>query len=261
MAIANPTQTLLRNCALASDLLLNKDGADLAYIENVTVADISSAEKVKSSDEKEDMPPVMQAVVKGRKEIILSLVDEKLKDNVEPQTIINDYLIPGINFVGKMFEEKKYFLPQLIASAETMKMAIHSLEPLIEKQRNGEKKETIIMATVKGDIHDIGKNLVALMLRNYGYNVIDMGKDVACEDIIRKAKETNASVIGLSALMTTTMMAMKDVVELAKKENVNAKIIIGGAVVTDSFASEINADGYSEDASEAVKLVSRLLQA
>ena len=261
MAIANPTQTLLMNSALASDLLLNKEGSDLAYIENVAEADVSTATKTASGETKETMPPIMQAVVKGRKEAILSLVEEKLKENVNPQTIINEFLIPGINYVGKMFEEKKYYLPQLISSAETMEMAIRLLEPLIEKQRNGEKKETIIMATVKGDIHDIGKNLVSLMLRNYGYDVIDMGKDVDCEDIIQKAKETNASIIGLSALMTTTMMAMKDVVELAKKENVKASIIIGGAVVTDGFASEIGADGYSEDASEAVKLVSRLLQA
>jgi len=116
------------------------------------------------------------------------------------------------------------------------------------------------MATVKGDIHDIGKNLVVLMLKNYGYDVIDLGKDVEAQEIVDTAKEKGAAVIGLSALMTTTMMEMKEVIDLAKAQGVTAKIIIGGAVVTQSFAQEIGADGYSEDAREAVKLVNALLQ-
>ena len=140
-----------------------------------------------------------------------------------------------------------------------MEKAIGRLEPLLEAKRKDEELATIIMATVKGDIHDIGKNLVVLMLKNYGYQVIDMGKDVPTQDILDKAKETNASIIGLSALMTTTMMEMKEVVDQAKAQGVKAKIVIGGAVVTQSFADEIGADGYSEDAREAVKLVNRLL--
>ena len=115
------------------------------------------------------------------------------------------------------------------------------------------------MATVKGDIHDIGKNLVVLMLKNYGYDVIDLGKDVEAQDILDEAKRTKAAVIGLSALMTTTMMEMKQVIDMAKEQGVESKIIVGGAVVTESFAEEIGADGYSSDAREAVKLVNRLL--
>ena len=118
--------------------------------------------------------------------------------------------------------------------------------------------ETLVQL-VEGDIHDIGKNLVVLMLKNYGYNVIDMGKDVPCEDIVNKAIETNASVIGLSALMTTTMMRMKDVVEICKEKGCKSKVVIGGACITQSFADEIGADGYSKDAAECVKLVERLL--
>lgn len=140
-----------------------------------------------------------------------------------------------------------------------MELGIGELEPLLEKERGNEKLATIVLATVKGDIHDIGKNLVALMLRNYGYDVIDLGKDVETQLILDTAKEKNASIIGLSALMTTTMMEMKEVVEQAKAQGVTAKIIIGGAVVTESFAEEIGADGYSEDAREAVKVVNSLL--
>jgi 5-methyltetrahydrofolate--homocysteine methyltransferase len=156
--------------------------------------------------------------------------------------------------VGELFEKKKYFLPQLIAGATAMDMAINYLTPLLGDNK-GPSKETVIMATVEGDIHDIGKNLVCLMLRNYGYNVIDLGKDVPLETIIKAAKENNASVIGLSALMTTTMMRMKDVVDAVKEQNLPYKVIIGGAVVTDSFAEEIGADGYSNDAADCVKLV------
>ena len=162
--------------------------------------------------------------------------------------------------MGELFEKGTYFLPQLIASAEAMEKAIDHLEPFLAKERGDEKLETIVVATVKGDIHDIGKNLVVLMLKNYGYDVIDLGKDVDSQLIIDTAVKENASIIGLSALMTTTMTAMKEVVELAKEQGVKAKIIIGGAVVTESYAKEIGADGYSKDAREAVKLVNRLLE-
>jgi len=116
----------------------------------------------------------------------------------------------------------------------------------------------VILATVKGDIHDIGKNIVGLMLRNYGFEVYDLGKDVSAEEIVKKAKETNAPIIGLSALMTTTMLEMREVVSLVRQEGLNAKIMIGGAVVNADYAKEIGADGYSEDAYGAVKLASKL---
>ena len=186
-------------------------------------------------------------------------VKKMLSDGAKPDEIINNSLIPAINEVGELFNQKKYFLPQLIGSANTMKLAIEHLEPLLEKKDSGEDMPTLVIATVEGDIHDIGKNLVVLMLKNYGYNVIDMGKDVPCEDIVNKAIETNAAVIGLSALMTTTMMRMKDVVEICKEKGCKSKVVIGGACITQSFADEIGADGYSKDAAECVKLVERLL--
>lgn len=258
MAIANPSQTLLVNAALASDLLLNKEEADLHYINGVASAVITQNQP-KNEAAEEDGHPLYLAVVKGKSGHVLELVEQELEKGAKPSEIINNYLIAGINHVGELFEKKKYFLPQLIASAETMEKAINRLEPLLEAARGNEKLDTIVVATVKGDIHDIGKNLVALMLKNYGYNVIDLGKDVETQTILDTAKAENAAVIGLSALMTTTMMEMKEVVDEAKKQGVKAKIIIGGAVVTESFAEEIGADGYSEDAREAVKLVNRLL--
>lgn len=203
--------------------------------------------------------PVFCAVLKGNKDSIIDEVKKTLSTGVKPDAVINDFLIPAINEVGVLFEKKKYFLPQLIASANAMKLAIDYLEPMLERKNDGKEMPTLVIATVEGDIHDIGKNLVVLMLKNYGYNVIDMGKDVPCEEIVDTAIREKAAVIGLSALMTTTMMRMQDVVEICKEKGCQSKVIIGGACITQSFADEIGADGYSEDAAECVKLVERLL--
>lgn len=259
MAIANPSQTLLTNAALATDLLLNKEEADVHYIEGVSQATVTTTQQKGKVTEAEGHPLFM-AVVKGKGGQVLELVEKELEQGEKPAAIIDSHLIPAINHVGRLFEQKVYFLPQLIASAEAMEKAINRLEPLLAAERGDKKLATIVMATVKGDIHDIGKNLVVLMLKNYGYDVIDLGKDVETEEILNTAEEKDAAIIGLSALMTTTMMEMKNVVDAAKERGVKAKIIIGGAVVTESFAEEIGADGYSEDAQEAVQLVNRLLQ-
>lgn len=271
MAIANPGQTLLTNAALASDLLLNKSGADLNYINGVCPAEISSDTVKNKVSEKgavgkkddgaagENAHPLFLSVVKGKDSQVLELVKKELEQGTAPAAMIDAYLIPAINHVGELFEKGTYFLPQLISSAETMEKAIDYLEPLLAKERGDKKLDTIVMATVKGDIHDIGKNLVVLMLKNYGYDVIDLGKDVESQLILDTARERDAAVIGLSALMTTTMTEMKNLVEMAKEQNIQAKIVIGGAVVTESYAKEIGADGYSKDAREAVKLVNRLL--
>lgn len=275
MAIANPSQDLLMNAAFASDMLLNRPSSDIRYIEHMnkfteknaqfeTVrvnkaasGEAASGEGRVSTELSEN--PVFKAVLKGSKETIISEVDKALADGAEPDAIINDYLIPAINEVGELFNSKKYFLPQLIGSANTMKEAIDYLEPKMERKSAGGDMSTLVIATVEGDIHDIGKNLVVLMLKNYGYNVIDMGKDVKCEDIVDLAIKEDAAIIGLSALMTTTMMRMKDVVELCKEKGCKSKVVIGGACITQSFADEIGADGYSKDAADCVKLVERLL--
>ena len=262
MAIANPSQAMLMNAAFASDLLLNKEQADVRYIERVnthaTSVVVTAVNKAETGEKKE-VHPVVEAVLKGNKGRILEKVEEELAQGQTPEAIINERLIPAINEVGELFNKKIYFLPQLIASAETMETAIQYLEPKLEKKNTGAEMPTIVIATVEGDIHDIGKNLVALMLRNYGYRVLDLGKDVPKEEIVATAEREHAAIIALSALMTTTMMRMKDVVEYAKERKVNAKVMIGGAVITQSFADEIGADGYSKDAAEAVRVAEALL--
>ncbi len=273
MAIANPSQELLMNAAFASDLLLSKPESDLRYINrmNMLAEKYAGQERVlvpvkktaagdgAAVSSKEEHSAVYEAVLKGNKGSIIDEVKAALAAGVKPDEIINDHLIPAINEVGVLFDKQKYFLPQLISSANTMKMAIEYVEPMLE-HKDAEQKATAVVATVEGDIHDIGKNLVVLMLKNYGYRVIDLGKDVPASLIVETAMKEHAEIIGLSALMTTTMMRMKDVVELAKEKGCTSKIVIGGAAINESFADEIGADGYSKDAAECVKLVDRLLE-
>lgn len=264
-AIANPSQKLLMLTAAAADMLLCKDGATEKYLTEASTADVSISSGSKTTDNKEekksDLPPVMEAVVKGDTTHIQSLVKKELAAGRDTKDILDNDLIPGINMVGKLYEEKKYFLPQMISGANTMEKGVAVLEPLMRAAAGGETRETIVCATVEGDIHDIGKNLVVLMLKNYGYNVIDMGKDVKAEDIVDEAVKSHASVIGLSALMTTTMVHMKEVVEIRNEKYPSCKVVIGGACITSSYSDEIGADGYSPDAAECVKLVDRLLSA
>ncbi len=285
MAISNPSQQQLVASAYAADMLLNKPDSDIRYIQfintlkenypdmapmgtisikqtSVQQSDVSqsiqkgcqaeSAESSRLSDS------IYKAVLSGNKKSIVSFSQIALDNGREAKEILDESLLPAINEVGHLFETGKYFLPQLIAGAEAMKLAIEFLEPLLIREGSSEKQYTVVIASVKGDIHDIGKNLVALMLKNYGFKVIDLGKDVAKEDIIQATKEHHAHIIALSALMTTTMQEMKEVVALAKKEGLQSKIMIGGAVITQEYADEIQADGYSKDAQEAVKLAQKL---
>ncbi len=274
LAIANPSQDLLMNAAFAADLLMAKQDSDKQYIERVvnypiTVVKGKNVQAItkepqqalyKKNEKEAETCAIFTEVVKGNKTTILEKVKEELKQGTQVSSILDTMLIPAINHVGDLFDKKKYFLPQLIASAETMELAIQYLEPFLQSGNDKKALGTIVIATVKGDIHDIGKNLVVLMLKNYGYHVIDLGKDVEAEKIVETAKKEHADIIGLSALMTTTMMEMKQVVKLVKESGLHTKVIIGGAVITQSFADEIQADGYSKDAQEAVKLVQKLLE-
>ncbi len=278
MAIANPSQELLVSCAFATDLLLAKEEADIRYIEYAN--QVKENREAKEEQLNANNPPKVEnkgttnhyisesenavranlrnAVLKGNRNGIVKLTEEALASGEEPSALLNEVLLPAINTVGEYFDKGKYFLPQLIASAEAMKNAIEVLEPLLLQATDSEDMPVVVIATVEGDIHDIGKNLVALMLKNYGFKVVDLGKDVSKEEIIAAAKEQNAQIIALSALMTTTMQRMREVIEYAKENNVNAKVMIGGAVITQDYADEIGADGYSKDAADAVKLAKRL---
>ena len=251
MAIANPCQKQLMDAMFAADMLLHHPNADVTFVDKMNEANAA---------EDDGHHPIHRHVVKGNGIAILDAVKEELALGTKAESIINEYLIPAINEVGQYFNDGKYFLPQLIRSANTMKTAIDYVEPLLEKKETGEVLPTIVIATVKGDIHDIGKNLVVLMLKNYGYPVIDMGKDIAPEEIVRIAMEEKAAVIGLSALMTTTMMRMQDVVDECKARGCQAKVVIGGACITEDFAEEIGADAYAKDAADTVRVVERLLR-
>ncbi|QNU65270.1 homocysteine S-methyltransferase family protein [Ruminiclostridium herbifermentans] len=260
MAIANPSSELLMNIKMACDVITMNDVNSKSYISYFGSQPKPTAGEVRiQAQDKKIGDRIFDAVLNGDTEIIGTLIEKALEEKVSARDIVDNHLIPAINQVGKYFDEKKYFLPQLIQSAETMKKGFTFVEPLLKEAVTAEEKEVvIIMATVKGDIHDIGKNIVALMLRNYGFIVHDLGKDVSAETIIDKAKSLNAHIIGLSALMTTTMVEMREVIKLAKEQNLNCKFMIGGAVVDADYAKEIGADGYSKDAYEAVKLAKRL---
>lgn len=293
MAIANPSQEMLMSCALATDLLLNKEEAALRYIEYAggvkerreeKEAELSrklalleqQGTKTASTDNTEvpsavtaskDTPQINEmqeklktAVLKGNRNGIVKITNEALESGEKPVELLNQVLLPAINLVGEYFDQGKYFLPQLIASAEAMKNSIEVLEPLLQTGNSGEEMPVVVIATVEGDIHDIGKNLVALMLKNHGFHVIDLGKDVPQAKILETAKEHHAEFIALSALMTTTMQRMREIVAAAKQEGITAKIIIGGAVITQEYADEIGADGYSKDAADAVKLAKSLME-
>lgn len=291
MAIANPSQELLMSCALAADLLLNKEEAALRYIEYAggvrerreekeaklakklallenqgTTAKTGNAGNAAKEATADNGPQINEmqdklktAVLKGNRNGIVKITKEALESGEKPAELLNQVLLPAINQVGEFFDQGKYFLPQLIASAEAMKNSIEVLEPLLQTGGTGEEMPVVVIATVEGDIHDIGKNLVALMLKNHGFHVIDLGKDVPQAKILESAKEHHAEFIALSALMTTTMQRMREIVAAAKEEGITAKIIIGGAVITQEYADEIGADGYSKDAADAVKLAKSLM--
>ena len=291
MAIANPSQELLMSCALAADLLLNKEEAALRYIEYAggvrerreekeaelakklallenqgTTAKTGTAGNAAKEATADNGPQISEmqdklktAVLKGNRNGIVKITKEALESGEKPAELLNQVLLPAINQVGEFFDQGKYFLPQLIASAEAMKNSIEVLEPLLQTGGTGEEMPVVVIATVEGDIHDIGKNLVALMLKNHGFHVIDLGKDVPQAKILESAKEHHAEFIALSALMTTTMQRMREIVAAAKEEGITAKIIIGGAVITQEYADEIGADGYSKDAANAVKLAKSLM--
>ena len=240
----------------------NAQTGDIQQTDNQRQTDKQQADEglLSAADEKEaHSRSVYNAVVKGNKRNIIQLVDAALAAGISPGELIDKTLIAAINEVGRLYDQQIYFLPQLIAGAEAMKLAMEHVEPMLAKGGQASKKGTVVIATVAGDIHDIGKNLVALMLKNYGYRVIDLGKDVPTDRIIQAAKAEKADIIALSALMTTTMIEMKNVVAKARAEGIKAKIMIGGAVVTEGYAREIGADGYSENAQAAVALADRLM--
>ena len=204
-----------------------------------------------------------QSIIDGAPATARDLAQSGLTHGIEPISAINDGFVPGMQHVGEQFAKRMMFLPDMMASAEAMRAAMSVLEPELKK-RGAERPMagTVVLGTAKGDIHEIGKSLVGTLLTAHGFRVYDLGADVSSEIFVAKTRELNADVVGVSALLTTTMRGQKSVIELLESEGLRSqvKVIIGGAPVTRQWAEEIGADGYSKDAAGAVTLVQNLLQ-
>jgi corrinoid protein of di/trimethylamine methyltransferase len=213
---------------------------------------------------KDDMLARMaQAIIDGRKDDAQALAEEAVAGGVDLLEVIEKGYIPGLQKVGELWEKGEYFLPELISSAESMKAAMAVLQPGLKNARiEAPVKGRVVIGTIEGDIHDIGKNLVASMMQAHGFDVHDLGADVKLERFIEKAEETSADLICLSALLTTTMLGQRRFMELLKARSLAGrfKVLVGGAPVTQRWAAEIGADGYAENAPAAVRLALRLME-
>lgn len=203
---------------------------------------------------------IREAVINGRHKEIEGLVRAAIEDHADLNEIINDAMISAMDLIGKRYSEGEIFVPEMLVSAVTMKKGLDIINPLL----TGDQKESrgkVIMCTVKGDIHDIGKNLVIMMLQGAGFDVLDLGVDLGVEEIIRHVEEEKPDILGLSALLTTTMPQMKNVIETLKEKGLrrSVKIMVGGGPVDNSFAERVGADGYGKDAGQAVELARSLV--
>lgn len=258
-AIINPNNKAMMDAYHASIVLLNKDVRAERYIRRhqamEEAAGVKDASVVKASV---DTAPVndtasrlRKAVIEGDEENIVSLVEGALGEGWDPIKISNDGLVPGLEEVGRLFACNRYYLPQVMLSAETMKKAFARLKTEL-KGKAGAPVGKVLLATVEGDIHDIGKNIVATLLENHGFEVIDLGKNVSADRIVEEAVKNKVDIVGLSALMTTTVMEMDGVIKRLKERGIQALTIVGGAVVTREFSEKIGADEYGGDALSAI---------
>lgn len=250
-AIMNPNDTLMMDLYHAAEALIEKDENFENYIERFSQKPVTEQEA----------KTIVDAILTGKKKTIISLIEKELKQGKNPEQIINNMIIPALGKVGDLYEQRVYFLPQLIYSAEAAHTAFDYLEEKFFSDTDVSKeKSKVVIATVKGDIHDIGKNLVAMLLKNHGFAVTDLGKDIPSEAIVDKAEEIDADIIGLSALITTTAKEMENVIKLAKERNIRAKVMVGGAVVSEEYSKSIGADAYAADAAGAVKKAQMLVE-
>lgn len=259
MAIANPGAEELMHIKAACDVLTDHDPDAAAYLARFAGA---SEEKKQSRPADRPMTPsekVSASILEGNRDDIEPILEAALLTGETASALVHDVMIPAITRVGDLYDKKEFFLPQLIAGAETMKKGMAYLNPYLKADTASEaEKARLVIATVEGDIHDIGKNIVALMLRNHGFEVLDLGKDVPAERIVSEAKRFDADIIALSALMTTTMVNMKKVIDLAGREGLACRFMVGGAVVTEAYAGSIGAH-YAEDGVDAVRIAETLI--
>lgn len=260
--IAHPGAVRIRETLAAAEVLLARDPQAGSFVRGYagwTSGSGGGDGAVAGKPAVAQASTLREAVVHGDKDRILKLVEEALKGGDPAGALLERDMIPAILEVGERYERRELFLPQLILSAETMQRAFHFLTPLLQEDPGARTRGVVVMATVEGDIHDIGKNIVCLILRNLGFIVHDLGKDVPARDIVAAAVEHGAGLIGLSALMTTTMVRMEETVILVREQGLEMKVMVGGAVVTQRFADLIGADGYAPDAVAAARLADRLL--
>ncbi len=201
---------------------------------------------------------IKEWVINGNAEKVKECVEQAVAEGTKPITILNEGLIAGMSVVGSKFKNDEIFVPEVMIAARAMHAGMNILRPLIT-DTDIQEKVTIVIGTVFEDLHDIGKNLVVMMLEGAGYKVVDLGINVPTENFVEAVKKHNAKIVGLSALLTTTMVHMKTTLEELKAQYPNIKVIVGGAPVTENFAKEINADGYAPDAASAVDITRELL--
>ena len=205
-----------------------------------------------------DFKGIAETLIEGNAEKVKELVQAAIDENTEPKKILDQGLIAGMEVVGVRFKNCEIYVPEVLVSARAMHAGMDILEPLLAAA-GVKAKGTFVLGTVKGDLHDIGKNLVGMMLKGAGWNVVDLGVDIDAEKYVETALAEDADVVGLSALLTTTMVNMKSVIELAKTKDCKAKFVVGGAPLTKSYADEIGADGYAPDAATAVEIVQSMV--
>jgi 5-methyltetrahydrofolate--homocysteine methyltransferase len=208
----------------------------------------------------ENLQKLSDAIINGDAKAARELTQEALAKDVDPQVLIQEYLIPAMDEVGRRFECNEYFVPELLIAARAMKGALALINPLLAS-RGSKPAGKVLIGTVKGDLHDIGKNLVASMLEGAGFEIIDLGVDVTPETFVTSVKENQPNFVALSALLTTTMPSMKLTIDALKQAGIrdSVKVLVGGAPVSQRYADEIGADGYSDSASGAVGIVRSLL--
>ena len=258
-AIMNPYSSGMMNTYYAFRALHGMDTGCLEFIDkSVATGTVATTQVTTSASAESDSSALQKAIIKGLKADIVIATKTMISDGVKPLTIINDEIVPALNQVGKRFEDKTLFLPQLLMSAEAAKTAFDEIKASMSANEN-ENKYTIVIATVQGDIHDIGKNIVKTLLENYGYRIIDLGKDVPPETIVETALREQARIVSLSALMTTTIPAMEETICLLRKQVPDCKIAVGGAVLTQEYADKMGADFYGKDAMEMVRYAESLL--
>lgn len=253
-AIMNPYSADMMKTYYAYNVLSGKDENCAEYMSLADTFTTSSTvvNKTANGVEKENSSGLQNAIIKGFKEKSAELTKELLK-SIPPLEIVNKEIIPALDTVGKGFEEKTVYLPSLLMSAEAAKEAFEVIKTFMADTESSDKKGAVVIATVKGDIHDIGKNIVKLLLENYGFNVVDLGKDAEPEKIVQTVVEMHADIVGLSALMTTTVPAMEETVSLIKQKAPWCKTLVGGAVLTEDYAIKIGADKYAKDAMAGVR--------